>query len=439
MRRFSACLVCIVLMSCCGATFAATAETPPLERLPAWAVPEAYSLAFRIDPAKSHFTGTDIIRVELKKPSDHVWLHGKKLDVSSVTVTTADGQQHAADYVEAAPQAGVVRVDFGRTLQPQELKLAFKFKAPFNKRLQGLYKVVDGGQPYVMTQMEPISARYAFPSFDEPGFKTPYDISLTIPVADKGFANTKLVKKVKDGNGWKTLTFAQTKPLPTYLVAYAVGPWSVLQGPDIKPDPYRDEPVQLRGIAPEGKAKYMTYVLDQTPAIIRTIEKYYAFGYPFSKLDLAAVPDFAAGAMENAGFVTFRDYLLLLKPDSAKRYYRGAFDTIAHELAHQWTGDTVTLDWWNDIWLNEAFATWMQQKVTQKLHPEYRGLLQRVEGAEGAMRSDSLVSARKIRQPITGNGDIQTAFDSITYQKGAAVIGMFENYLGKKTFRKGMR
>src|SRR5699024_8031662 len=157
----------------CSTALAATAGSPPLERLPGWAVPEAYSLAFRIDPAKSHFTGTDIIRVELKKPSDHVWLHGKKLDVSSVTVTTADGQQHAADYVEAAPQAGVVRVDFGRTLQPQELKLAFKFKAPFNKRLQGLYKVVDGGQPYVMTQMEPISARYAFPSFDEPGFKTP--------------------------------------------------------------------------------------------------------------------------------------------------------------------------------------------------------------------------------------------------------------------------
>ncbi|HET7268701.1 MAG TPA: M1 family metallopeptidase [Oleiagrimonas sp.] len=439
MHRFVRPLLAAALTLSCGVALAASAGKPPLERLPGWAVPEAYSLAFRIDPAKSHFSGTDIITVELKKPSDHVWLHGKKLDVSSVTVTTADGQSHAADYVEAAPRAGVVRVDFGRTLQPQEIRLTFKFKAPFNHRLQGLYKVVNGGEPYVMTQMEPISARYAFPSFDEPRFKTPYNISLTIPVDDKGFANTKRVDKASHGNGWKTLTFAQTKPLPTYLVAYAVGPWSVVKGPAISPDKYRSEPVQLRGIAPKGKAKYMHWILGQTPDIIHALEKYYAFGYPFGKLDLVAVPDFSAGAMENAGFVTFRDYLLLLKPDSAAHYYRTAFDVAAHELAHQWTGDTVTLQWWNDIWLNEAFATWMQQKVTHKLHPEYRGLLQRVEGAQEAMRDDSLVSARKIRQPITGNGDIQTAFDAITYQKGAAVIGMFENYVGKKTFRKGMR
>ncbi len=439
MYRFVRPLVFTTLALCCGVTLAAATGKPPLERLPGWAVPEAYTLDFHIDPAQSGFSGTTIIRVDLKKASDHVWLHGKELKVSRVTVTDASGKVYAADYVDAAPHAGVVRVDFGRTLAPQQIKLTFHFKAPFNQQLQGLYKVVDGGNPYVMTQMEPISARYAFPSFDEPGFKTPYDITLTIPDADKGFANTRLVKKVEDGNGWKTLTFARTKPLPTYLVAYAVGPWSVAQGLAIKPDKYRSEPVPLRGVAPKGKAKYMHYILGQTPAIVRTIEDYYAFGYPFGKLDLAAVPDFSAGAMENAGFITFRDYLLLLKPDTSKRYYRIGFEDTAHELAHQWTGDTVTLDWWNDIWLNEAFATWMEQKVTAKLHPEYRADLDRVEGAESAMRMDSLVSSRMIRQPITGNGDIQTAFDGITYQKGAAVIGMFENYLGKKTFRKGMR
>src|SRR5699024_8586133 len=254
--------------------------------------------------------------------------------------------------------AGVVRVEFARTLQPQELKLAFKFKAPFNKRLQGLYKVVDGGQPYVMTQMEPISARFAFPSFDEPGFKTPYDISLTIPEADKGFANTALVKKVDNGDGWKTLTFATTKPLPTYLVAFAAGPWSVNVGPEIGADKYRDDPVKLRGIAAKGKARYMDWILGQTPAIIEFMEDYYAFGYPFGKLDLVAAPDFSAGAMENPGFVTFRDYLLQLQPDSAQRYVRGAFNVTAHELAHMWTADIVTTDWWNALWLNESIATW---------------------------------------------------------------------------------
>jgi len=143
--------------------------------------------------------------------------------------------------------------------------------------------------------------------------------------------------------------------------------------------------------------------------------------------------------MENAGLVTFRDWLLLLDKDSPARNVRGSFNVTAHELAHQWTGDTVTMEWWNDIWLNEAFATWMQQKVTEQVHPEYRADLDRVTGAQGAMANDSLVSARKIRQPITGNGDIETAFDGITYQKGASVIGMFENYVGEKTFQKGMQ
>ncbi len=143
--------------------------------------------------------------------------------------------------------------------------------------------------------------------------------------------------------------------------------------------------------------------------------------------------------MENAGLVTFRDWLLLLDKDSPARNVQGSFNVTAHELAHQWTGDTVTTEWWNDIWLNEAFATWMQQKVTMEVHPEYRADLDRVDGAQGAMSNDSLVSARSIRQPITGNGDIMTAFDGITYQKGASVIAMFENYVGEKTYQKGMR
>jgi alanyl aminopeptidase len=290
-----------------------------------------------------------------------------------------------------------------------------------------------------MTQMEPISARFAFPGFDEPGFKTPFDISLTIPSDQVGVANTKQVKEVAAGEGWKTLTFAQTLPLPTYLVAFGVGPWDIATAPDITSNAYRSTPLPLRGIAAAGEAHRMQHVLGETPSIIHALENYYGFGYPWDKLDVLAAPDFEAGAMENAGLVTFRDWLLLLDKDSPARNVRGSFNVTAHELAHQWTGDTVTTEWWNDIWLNEAFATWMQQKVTMEVHPEYRADLDRVDGAQGAMSNDSLVSARSIRQPITGNGDIMTAFDGITYQKGASVIAMFENYVGEKTFQKGMR
>jgi alanyl aminopeptidase len=439
MRRLVRPLLLTALATCCGAAFAATADQAPQGRLPGWAVPQSYQLAFKVDPAQQDFSGTTTIKVKLTQASDHLWLDGAELKVSKVTITDAAGKTHAGKYVNVDPKAGVVRVDFGSTLKPQDLTVKFEYSAPLNQQLQGLYKVTAKGQPYAMTQMEPISARFAFPGFDEPGFKTPFDISITVPDHENVVANTRQVKEQPAGKGWKTVTFAQTQPLPTYLVAFAVGPWDIVDGPDISPDAYRSEPLKLRGIAAKGEGHRMEHVLGETPSIIHALENYYGFGYPFGKLDLLAAPDFEAGAMENPGLVTFRDWLLLLDKDSPARNVQGSFNVNAHELAHQWTGDTVTTAWWNDIWLNEAFATWMQQKVTMQVHPEYRADLDRVRGAQGAMSNDSLVSARSIRQPISGNGDIMTAFDGITYQKGAAVIGMFENFVGPQVFQKGMR
>jgi alanyl aminopeptidase len=439
MRRHIRPLLFTALAASCGMAFAASVDQAPTGRLPGWAVPQSYQIAFKVDPAQTDFSGTTTIKVKLTQASDHVWLDGAELKVSKVTVTNAAGKVYDAKYVEADPKAGVVRVDFGSTLPAGEITLQFDYSAPLNAQLQGLYKVTAKGQPYAMTQMEPISARFAFPSFDEPGFKTPFDISITLPDSDVAVANTQQVSEKAADKGWKTVTFAQTLPLPTYLVAFAVGPWDITPTAEISPDDYRSKPLPLRGIASAGEAHRMSHVISETPSIIHALENYYGFGYPWDKLDVLAAPDFAAGAMENAGLVTFRDWLLLLDKDSPARNVRGSFNVTAHELAHQWTGDTVTLAWWNDIWLNEAFATWMQEKVTEEVHPEYRADLDRVLGAQGAMANDSLLSARSIRQPITGNGDITTAFDGITYQKGASVIGMFENYVGEQTFQKGMR
>ncbi|HWG11503.1 MAG TPA: M1 family metallopeptidase [Rhodanobacteraceae bacterium] len=421
------------------AATAVQGEAPPLEKLPDWAVPQSYKLELRSDPEKSGYSGTVTIAVDLKQASDHLWLHGKDLKVSSVKITDAHGKPREGKYVAVAPDAGVARIDFGGTLPAQDLTLKIAYSAPYNQTLEGFYKVVFAGDAYAMTQMEPISARYAFPCFDEPGFKTPFDIVLSIPAADKAVANTQLVSETKTPDGWKTLVFAPTRPLPTYLVAWAVGPLDIVDGPTIPANKWRKDPVPVRGIAAKGNGPKMQRALAMVPGIIEAEENYYGFGYPFGKLDLAALPDFSAGAMENAGLVTYRDWLLLLDKDSSPSAVRSTFNVEAHELAHQWTGDTVTLDWWNDIWLNEAFATWMQQKVAMELHPDYRTDLGRIEGGEGAMATDSLVSARMIRQPITGNGDIQTAFDGITYEKGAAVIGMFEHFVGPPVFQEGMR
>jgi alanyl aminopeptidase len=414
-------------------------EAPPQQMLPRWAVPRSYLLALQSDPAAATYRGQVTITVDLKKASDHLWLHGKDLSVASATITDAHGHARPVRYSEAVPAAGVARIDMGEVVEPQRLTLTLNFTAPYNDTLQGYYKVLFDGRAYAMTQMEPISARLAFPCFDEPGFKAPLTLMLTIPKADEAVANTSLASEKSDASGWKTLTFAPTKPLPTYLYAWDVGPWDIVQGPTIPPTRWRSQPVPVRGIAARGNGPKMRRALAMVPGIIEAEENYYGFGYPFGKIDLAAMPDFSAGAMENAGLVTYRDWLLLLDRNSSPQAVRNTFNVEAHELAHQWTGDTVTLHWWNDIWLNEAYATWMQQKVAQQLHPDYRTDLERIASGEVAMANDSLVSARMIRQPITGNGDIDTAFDGITYLKGAATIGMFEHFVGPQAYQRGMR
>ncbi len=414
-------------------------EQIPIGKLPEWAIPESYDLDFKIDPAQKSYTGKTTIHLKLTQATDHVWIHGKSLSVKDANILSATGQKTTAKYEQASEVDGVSLIKFAQTLPAGQYRLVLDFNADYDQQLDGIYKIEFEGKPYVMTQMEAISARQSFPSFDEPRFKTPFNIRLTIPSKYSGFANTNQISEQAEKSGWKTLSFAPTKPLPTYLLALAVGPWQVQQGPDIGATEWRKQAIKLRGLAPDAKAEKMQHALSETPAILKTLEDYFAFGYPFDKLDLLAAPDFAAGAMENPGLITFRDYLMLLDKDSPVSFVQGSFNVNAHELAHQWFGDVVTMPWWDDLWLNESFATWMQSKITQQLHPEFNADLERVVDTAGAMKSDSLVSVRRIRQPILSNADIQTAFDGITYQKGAAVLNMFESYLGEEKFKQGVR
>ncbi len=431
--------VIALYFSSAGASAAVPNDIAPLGKLPTWVQPLYYQLDFRIDPKVDNYSGSSTIDIELKQSADHVWLHAQELTVSQVTVTNQAQQSTAAKFRIADKNVGVAVINFGTTLPAGKYRIALTFTAPFNEQLQGLYKVTHQGLPYAMTQMEAVSARYAFPGFDEPVFKTPFELSLTIPADQVGVANTSVISDEKLADGWRKLRFAVTKPLPTYLVAWAVGPWDVVAGLDIPTTQWRNQVTPLRGIATKGEGQRMPHALAQTPAIVTSLEDYFGFGYPFDKIDLLAAPDFEAGAMENPGLVTFRDYLMLIDAQSPASNVRNSFNVEAHELAHQWFGDTVTMSWWDDLWLNEAFATWMQSKITQKLHPEYRADLELIQGAHKAIQSDSLVSVRQIRQPILSNGDIETAFDSITYEKGAAVLNMFERYLGDETFRAGVR
>jgi alanyl aminopeptidase len=431
----------ILILSCLFACGAAGAKDDgvPTGKLPADTAPLHYALHLTIDPRRDRFDGEARIRVRLAKASDHVWLHAQQMDIRAVRATDAAGAAVEAKAVTHG-DTGVLEVRFAHRLPAQEVELAFDYDAPFNGQLEGVYKVKVGDDAYAVTQMEPVSARLAFPGFDEPRFKVPFDLALTVPVQDVAVANTRPVREEKSADAkWKTIAYATTPPLPTYLVAFAVGPWDVAEAAPIPPNAVRKNALPLRAIGPRGSKDKLAWALEVAPAIVKFYEDYTAQPYPFDKLDLLGAPDFSAGAMENAGLIIYRDAYLLTDAQSAADHYRSVFNIEAHEIAHQWYGDLVTVPWWDDIWLNEAYATWGQAKATSALRPEYHADLEALESRLYAMANDSLLSTRKIRQPILGRGDIETAFDSITYQKGAAVLAMFETWVGDERFRKGMR
>ena len=420
------------------AEIAPTPEQVPLGQLPDGTRPTRYRLSLTIIPEQDGFAGTAVIGIELDEPSATIWMHGQGLDVTSIQASHATARIPATWKQQTAD--GVVRVDLREPLPAGKSTLHVEYSARFDTPLRGLYRVESAGSAYAFTQFEAISARLAFPCFDEPRFKTPFEVTLTIPASQFAAANTPVERTIELPDGLQRISFMPTLPLPTYLVAWAVGPLDVVTGPAIAPHEGRPLPIPLRGIAAKGQGERLRHALEQTGKFVLALEDYFGIPYPYRKLDLVAVPDFASGAMENVGLITFREWLLLLDEKRATESQRRAFAyVLAHELAHQWFGNLVTMPWWDDIWLNEAFATWMGNKVTQKLHPEYQVELGELASAQRAMRLDSLGSARSIRQPIETNHDIKNAFDSITYEKGGAVLAMFERWVGADTFREGIR
>jgi len=418
--------------------FLALPSIPPAARLPEGIAPSHYWIHLEIDPRLSRFSGSARIEVELAAATTFLWLHGIDLEVSSATAVLAGGETIALDWEQMAP-TGIAKLSSATPLPAGKISLLFEYTAPFSTNLEGLYKVEQGSDSYAFTQFEATSARLAFPAFDEPGFKVPFDISMTIPAQYIGITNSPQRSEVMIADGNKTLTFATTRPLPTYLIAFAVGPFDVVEWQPIPATALRAQPLPLRGITTRGKSEQISFALDNTAAILIELEEYFDTSYPYAKLDIIAVPDFSSGAMENAGAITYREQLILLDADSPVSQKRSFFITHAHELAHQWFGNLVTPYWWEDIWLNESFATWNSHIILDQLFPNdnYREALQ--NSASRVMRNDSLASARQIREPIERHQDIGSAFNGITYSKGGGVLSMFESFLGREQFRDGIR
>ncbi len=420
-----------------AASPAATAGDVPTGPLPRTVVPSEVALRLTMDPAQARFSGRVDISVDVASATDTIWMHGKGLEITRAVYMPENGRNQALSAAEV-DVSGVLKLTAPQAIQPGRGVIAIDYTAPYGE-LQGAYKVKPDGRDYVMTQMEPLGARTTFPGFDEPSFKQPWRMTLVVPDGDVAVANAPEVETVDLDGPMKQVVFAKTEALPSYLIAFAVGPWDVVDGPDIPANGERTGAVKLRGIAAAGQGGRMRYSLANTPGIVTALEDYFGIPYPFAKLDNLAAPDFWAGAMENAGLIVYRDSLMFPDETSAVGRRQSFWGVSAHELAHQWFGDLVTMRWWDDLWLNEGFATWMGNKIHGQLQPGAhtdRGLL---EGALYAMGADSLASTRRVHEPIRDFTDIQSAFDGITYQKGGAVLNMFEQYIGPEQFRTGIR
>jgi len=413
-----------------GAAFAATSMEPPKLRLSGDVRPTHYAVNLTIVPGEDTFHGTVDTRIDIASPTSVIWLNATEITIQQATFH--DASNAAINGTAQSSGQDFAAISFTRPVsRTGTLHIAYEGKI---SRISsaGVFQLKEGDQWYVYTQFEPTDARRAFPCFDEPSFKVPWQITLHVPADDVAVANTPELSHSAENGSMKVVRFKDSKPLPSYLIAFAVGPFDIVDAGKLGPTP-------LRVITPRGKGPNAKYAREAIPQLLKLLEDYFGIPYPYEKLDSIVMP-ISNFAMENAGLITYGETALLAKPelDTIHRQRECAI-VVAHEMAHQWFGDLVTTAWWNDIWLNEAFATWMENKIVGEWKPAWRMDVTSVNDRLGAMHQDTLVSTRKIRQPIESNDDIANAFDDITYQKGAAVIETFETWIGREKFRKGIQ
>ena len=418
------------VLTVAGLATSALAKKPESLRLPA--TPSHYSITFAPELAAGTFRGHETIDVEVTRAIRQVQLHGVELTVEKATVT-AGGQTWPAK-VSYDAKSEQVRLELAQELPVGKAQLALEWSAKLSTQLRGLYAAESDGRRYAFTQFEATDARRAFPCFDEPAMKARFEVAAVIDAKHLAVSNGAVLDEKLDADGkHKTVRFAETPPMSSYLVALAVGPLVEVKGAT------RPGKTPIRVYTTPGKEKLAGYALETAEALLEKLGGYFAIPYPYSKLDLVAVPDFAAGAMENTGAIFFREAALLADPKTASANQRRNVALIlAHEMAHQWFGDLVTMKWWDDLWLNEAFATWMENKVVDQLRPDWKIWLD-FEGDKGyALGLDSLVSTHPIRTPVKSPEEANENFDGITYSKGASVLRMLELYLGEQPFQRGV-
>jgi puromycin-sensitive aminopeptidase len=394
--------------------------------------PVRYELHVEADLDTWTFVATERIEMTVGEPTNEVVLHAVDLDLRSATAVSGDTRQRATVSFNAEAETATLR--FPQALPAGACQLQIDFRGAILDRLRGFYRSQKDGARYAATQFEAADARRAFPCFDEPEFKARFALTLVVPAGNVAIANGAEIERSELADGRTQIRFAETPPISSYLVAYCIGPF---EPTEVVTTPTG---VPVRVFLPRGMADKGTYARDAHARSLTYLEDYTGIPYPYAKVDAIGVPDFEAGAMENPGAITYRLTAIAADPERASTpALKGIFYTAAHELTHMWWGDLVTMAWWDDLWLNESFATFVGSKAVAELVPEWGTWRDFVATLSRPFALDSLVSTHPISFEVKNAKQATERFDVITYWKGAGVVRMIEGFLGAEAFRAGVR
>ena len=400
------------------------------QRLPSTVLPQHYALTLTPDLKTATFTGVESIDVDIQQPVTAITLNAAEIQFQTVTIA-ADGQSQTATVALDKNKEQAI-FTFPRQLPAGKAVLHIRYAGILNNELRGFYLSKTARRNYAVTQFEPTDARRAYPSFDEPAFKATYDVSLVVDSGDTGISNGPIVSDTPGPVAGKhTLKFLTTPRMSTYLVAFLVGDFQCSSG--------QEDGVAIRVCSTPDKVALTSYGVQVAQYVLHYYNHYFGIPYPLKKLDLIALPDFEAGAMENFGAITYRETDLLIDPRTASvGAQKNVALVIAHEMAHQWFGDLVTMQWWNNLWLNEGFATWMENKPVAAMHPEWNIDQDVAAGMNSTLNIDAAPTTRAIRAKAETPDEINQMFDGIAYGKASDVLLSVENYLGPEVFRQGV-
>ena len=445
MRKSLVSAVALALAVPAGATLAmpaqpaaAAASLAPTQ-LPRNVRPTHYAVAITPHADKLDFDGQVTVDVQVLKPSTSITLNAAGMTFSSVTLAPASGKGVAVKAKVAVDgKTQTATFSFDKTIAPGSYRLAMDYVGTIGTQANGLfaidYPTASGQKRALYTQFENSDARRFIPSWDEPAYKATFDLSVTVPADEMAVSNMPVASKANAGHGLEKVTFQTTPKMSTYLLFFGLG--------DFDRVTTSSDGTEIGVVMQKGKGAQAAFTLDSAKVVLHDYNQYFGIKYPLPKLDNIAAPGSSQffSAMENWGAIFTFEYAMLLDPSySTQGDKMEVFNTAAHEMAHQWFGDLVTMSWWDDLWLNEGFASWMAERTTEKLHPEWHTNLDLVGTREGAMSQDAVATTHPVVQHVETVEQASQAFDSITYSKGQAVITMLEAYVGPETWRTGVR